>query len=107
MEGTIDVQQVIRETQDERQRQQRLRERMERQRLRDEEERVLQEYHAADDKHEIVEKYPAIFARIKENRKRAQRIEQEERAILDRAMRRQGYAIRPGRDWPRYIRPRH
>ncbi len=74
--------------------------------LRREEQEVLRLWWRADEKDrlEIVRKHQAVFTRIKDNRTRAWCIEQAERALSDARMRALGYAIRPGRVFPRYVR---
>lgn len=72
-----------------------------------EEQAVLRQWWRATEKDrpEIVSRNREIFTRMRANKRRAHRIEQQEHAILDTAMRREGYAIRPGRVFPRYVRP--
>src|SRR4051794_37149921 len=71
--------------------------------LRQEEREVLRAWWQADerDRPEVVQRHREVFARIHQNRKKAHRLEAQERAIQDAAMRARGYAIRPGRVFPR------
>lgn len=107
MQGEINVEEVMNETEDTRQRLARWQDRMQREDSRREEQAVLRQWWQATEKDrpEIVSRNREVFTRIRENKRRAYRIEQQERAILDTAMRREGYAIRPGRVFPRYVRP--
>lgn len=57
------------------------------------------------DRPELVQRHREVFRRIRKNRIEAHRIERAERTILDAAMRAKGYLIRPGRVFPRYVRP--
>jgi hypothetical protein len=77
--------------------------------LRREEQEVLRQWWRVTEKDrpEIVRKHQEVFARLKENRRRAWRIEQDERAICDARMQALGYAICPGRAFPRYVRLNH
>jgi hypothetical protein len=85
----------------------RLYRRLERDRLRREEQVVLRRYFQADeaDRQTIVAKYKEVFARLKENRRRAAAVAKAERAAVDRYLLAQGYLIRPGGGCPRYVRP--
>jgi hypothetical protein len=106
LSGTIWVDEVMREGQRRQGELAAWAERNARHELRREEQAVLREWWRANEKDrpEIVRKHQAVFARIKENRRRAWRIEQAERAISDARMRALGYLIRPGRVFPRYVR---
>jgi hypothetical protein len=105
--GEIDVHQVTTEAQREREQLAAWLERCRKRELRREEEMVLQEYWRTEegDRGEVVRKYPEVFERIRANRREAARIEARDRAFMDLHMRRLGYVIRPGGDWPRYVRP--
>jgi hypothetical protein len=105
MQGTIDVVRIYRER-EARQRLDAWRQRMTREARREEEEQVLREYHRASDQQAVVARYRSVFARVRENRRRAQTIELTERRLVDGWMRAHGYVVRPKRVWPRYVRPR-
>lgn len=107
LSGTIWVDEVMREGQRRQGELAAWTERNARNELRREEQEVLRAWWRANenDRPEIVRQHQAVFARIKENRRGAWRIEQAERTISDARMRALGYAIRPGRDFPRYVRP--
>ena len=107
MQGEINVEQVVTEAAEMRQRLAVWQARMQRDERRREEQAVLRQWWQATEKDrpEIAHKHKEVFTRIRANKRRAHRIEQQERAILDIAMRREGYAIRPGRVFPRYVLP--
>jgi hypothetical protein len=107
MQGEICVAAVMIEAAERRQRLEHWQARMQRVDLRREEQAVLHQWWQATEKDrpEIASRNREVFTRIRANKQRAHRIEQSERAILDTAMRREGYAIRPGRVFPRYVRP--
>lgn len=81
--------------------------RMQRAELRREEHDVLRAWWQAaeQDRPEVVRRYREVFDRIDQNRQRRYRIECEERRLVDAAMRRAGYVIRPARTGVRYVRP--
>lgn len=105
--GVIDVHQVMSEAQHERERLAAWLKRCRRMDLRREEEMVLREYWQAEegDRRAVVRKYAEVFQRIRANRREAARIEARDLALMDQHMLRQGYVIRPGQDWPQYVRP--
>ena len=107
IEGTIWVDQVIRETGEAKEARRAWLARQEKNNLRREERETLSEWWRADEKDrpEVVRRYQDVFARVKENRQRAWQIEQSERAINDERMKALGYVVRPGRVVPRYVRP--
>ena len=109
LSGEIDITTVMSEAQREKEWLAAWRERCRRQELRREEELVLRAYWTADeaDRRAIVEKNAEVFERIRKNRREAHRIEALERSLVDLNMKRLGYVIRPGRDWPRYVRPEY
>lgn len=107
LSGTIWVEEVMREAW----RRERVladwRARQVRNELRREEREVLRMWRQATEKErpEIVRRHQAVFDRLKENRRRAGRIEREERAFSDARMRALGYLVRPDGVVPRYVRP--
>ncbi len=107
LRGEIKVAEVVRDAQRLQQCRREWQARMRRNDLRREEAAVLRLWWRTDEKDrpEVVQRHREVFTRIKANRQRANRIEQEERAIQDAAMRKAGYIVRPGRVWPRYVRP--
>ena len=78
-----------------------------RQEARQEEQHLLRAWWQATEKErpELVQRHREVFERIRRNRIEAYRIERHEREILDAAMRAKGYLVRPGRVFPRYVRP--
>ncbi len=105
--GEIPVDQVVQQAQREQAAQQRWRARMARNVAWQEEQTVLRAWWQANeqDRPELVRHHREVFTRIRQNRMRAHQIERAERATLDAAMRAKGYLIRPGRVFPRYVRP--
>jgi hypothetical protein len=105
--GTIWVDEVMREQHRRREELAAWAERAARKELRREEDEVLKEWWAAAeaDRPQVVARHREVFQRIHANRRRALRIAREERALCDARMRRLGYLVREGTDWPRFVRP--
>ncbi|MGI8486670.1 MAG: hypothetical protein ACR2OU_20730, partial [Thermomicrobiales bacterium] len=99
--------QLVQQVQRQQRTRQRWQEAMTRQVARQEEQHLLRAWWQATEKDrpELVQRHREVFARIRRNRIEAHRIERQEREILDAAMRAKGYLVRPGRVFPRYVRP--